>query len=36
IDQNKCFGCGLCRDACHFDALGLIPRDEVPGLRGQY
>jgi dissimilatory sulfite reductase (desulfoviridin) alpha/beta subunit len=36
IDQTKCFGCGLCRDACKFDSLGLIPRDEVPGLKGQY
>ncbi len=36
IDQNKCFGCGLCRDTCNFDALGLIPRDDIPGLKGQY
>ena len=36
IDQKKCYGCGLCRDACGFDALTLIPRDEVPGLKGMY
>lgn len=36
IDQTKCFGCGLCRDACDFDALKLIPREQVPGLRGRY
>jgi NAD-dependent dihydropyrimidine dehydrogenase PreA subunit len=36
IDTDTCFGCGLCRDACEFDAISLIPRDEVPGLKGQY
>ncbi|WP_252214235.1 4Fe-4S dicluster domain-containing protein [Clostridium sp. VAP41] len=24
IDENKCTGCGLCVDACHEDAIGLI------------
>jgi len=36
VDQARCFGCGLCRDACRFGALKLIPREEVPGLVGQY
>lgn len=36
VDNTKCFGCGLCRHACKFDALRLVPRDEVPGLKGMY
>ncbi|MEM3550587.1 MAG: 4Fe-4S binding protein [Candidatus Bathyarchaeia archaeon] len=36
IDQAKCFGCGLCRDNCPHHAIRLVPRDEIPGLRGQY
>lgn len=24
IDQNKCNGCGLCADACHEGAIGII------------
>ena len=24
IDENKCNGCGLCADACHEGALGMI------------
>ncbi len=36
IDQAKCFGCGLCRDNCPHDAIKLVPRDEIPGLRGRY
>jgi len=36
VDNMKCFGCGLCRHACKFDALQLVPREEVPGLKGMY
>jgi ferredoxin len=36
VDNTKCFGCGLCRHACNFDALQLVPREEVPGLKGMY
>ncbi|MHA1909652.1 MAG: indolepyruvate ferredoxin oxidoreductase subunit alpha, partial [Candidatus Thorarchaeota archaeon] len=36
IDQSLCFGCGLCRDACEHDAVSLVPREEIPGLAGQY
>ena len=36
VDDTKCFGCGLCRHACKFDALRLVPREEAPGLKGQY
>ena len=36
VDPKKCFGCGLCRHACSFGALQLRPREEVPGLKGQY
>jgi NAD-dependent dihydropyrimidine dehydrogenase PreA subunit len=36
VDSTKCFGCGLCRHACNFDALQLVPREEAPGLKGQY
>ncbi|MDW8036168.1 MAG: 4Fe-4S binding protein, partial [Candidatus Korarchaeum sp.] len=36
IDLTKCFGCGLCRDICRYNAIKLIPRDEVPGIKGKY
>jgi NAD-dependent dihydropyrimidine dehydrogenase PreA subunit len=36
IDYNKCFGCGICRHACKYDALKLIPREEYPGFDGTY
>lgn len=36
IDTDLCFGCGVCRAACEHDALSLIDREEVPGLKGQY
>ena len=24
IDEDKCNGCGLCADACHEDAIGMV------------
>jgi NAD-dependent dihydropyrimidine dehydrogenase PreA subunit len=36
IDQNKCFGCGLCKDRCKFNAITLIPRENVPGIANMY
>jgi len=36
VDPSKCFGCGVCRHVCKHDALSLVPREEVPGLKGQY
>ena len=24
IDEDKCNGCGLCADACHEDAIGIV------------
>lgn len=36
VDQKKCFGCGVCRHVCEHDALNLIPREEIPVLKGDY
>jgi Fe-S-cluster-containing hydrogenase component 2 len=36
VDPKKCFGCGLCRHACNFDALHLVPREELPALKAMY
>lgn len=36
VDYKKCFGCGVCRQACAQGALHMIPRDEHPGFDGQY
>jgi Fe-S-cluster-containing dehydrogenase component len=36
VDREACFGCGVCRHACPSDALRLLPRDQVPELRGRY
>ncbi|HEX3043377.1 MAG TPA: 4Fe-4S binding protein [Bacillota bacterium] len=30
INETKCFGCGVCRVACHKKAIALIPRSENP------
>ena len=32
INQFKCFGCGLCRTACKYGALKLVPRETFPSL----
>jgi len=36
IDPDRCFGCGVCRHVCGAGALSLVPRDEIPALRGRY
>jgi ferredoxin len=36
IDQDKCYGCGVCRHVCATDALFLVPRDDVAALAGKY
>ena len=28
FDQNKCVGCGACKDACHFRAIEVFPIKE--------
>ncbi len=30
VDQNKCFGCGLCTTRCKFDAIKLIQKFDEP------
>ncbi len=30
IDPTRCFGCGVCRAACSYNAVMLLPRQEVP------
>lgn len=36
INQSRCFGCGLCKDVCPENAITLVPREELPGLKGDY
>ena len=35
IDEDKCNGCGLCADACHEDAIGIVD-GKAKLLRDQY
>ena len=34
VDSTLCYGCGLCRAACHHDAISLEPRAAVPAAAG--
>lgn len=36
IDERRCFGCGLCRNVCPQDAILLVPREDIPTLKGDY
>jgi len=36
VNQEKCFGCGVCRHACDTNALFLVPRAERPAFAGRY
>ena len=35
IDESKCTGCGLCTDACHEGAIGIVD-DRAKLLRDDY
>jgi ferredoxin len=36
INAWKCFGCGLCETVCKSKAIELVPRESVPGLKGEW
>ena len=36
VNQEKCFGCGVCRHACDTHALFLVPRAERAAVAGRY
>lgn len=33
IDQEKCNGCGLCAQACHEQAIGMVDGQGSPAAR---
>ena len=33
IDPTECFGCGICRAVCKRDAIGIVPREQIPIAR---
>jgi NAD-dependent dihydropyrimidine dehydrogenase PreA subunit len=36
VNPDKCYGCGVCRHACKHDAMEIVPRDEIPSMKGHY
>ena len=36
VNQEKCFGCGVCRHACDTRALFLVPRASRAAVAGRY
>lgn len=36
ISQSRCFGCGLCKNVCPENAIQLLSREQLPGLKGDY
>ena len=34
VDQQACYGCGVCRQACRQGAISLSPRSQVPAVAG--
>jgi NAD-dependent dihydropyrimidine dehydrogenase PreA subunit len=36
VDPIKCFGCGVCRQACGRGALQLIPREQNIAVKGEW
>jgi NAD-dependent dihydropyrimidine dehydrogenase PreA subunit len=36
IDQFKCFGCGLCETGCPTEAIELLEREKMPGLKEEW
>ena len=33
VDQLRCFGCGLCQTGCPRDAIEMIDRESLPGMK---
>jgi len=36
IDMTRCFGCGACAYSCPQDAISLIDREKLPGLKEEW
>ncbi len=33
VNQQLCFGCGVCKNLCPKDAIALIPRESIPAIK---